>query len=136
VGPLRYLQTRADLDGDARPETLALVVGSFACGGSGCTLLVFRGEGNDLAIVHESGLFQSPLVPGTRRHAGWLDLVMPGSSLGVSSGRMELRFDGSRYRPFPSEGEDTAPIPETAPALLTMPPLPFEQLGQPLPCAP
>ncbi|MEB3321205.1 MAG: hypothetical protein VKI81_00085 [Synechococcaceae cyanobacterium] len=135
VGPLRYLQARTDLNGDGQPEILALVVGSYACGSGGCTLMILRSAAGGLEPVHESGLFQSPLRLLEQAHEGWRALTMPGSRMGVSSGVMELRRQGGTYRPVAAGGAGQEP-PATAPVVLTMPAVPFEQLGNPLPCEP
>ncbi len=134
VGPLRYLVRRADLDGDGRAEQLALVVGSYACGSRGCTLMIFQEGREALELVAESGLFQSPLYRLGGRHGGWSDLGMAGSRDGVASGWLELEFDGQTYRP-------AARLPLAPPgaavasqALLSLPPLPFERVGHPLAC--
>jgi hypothetical protein len=134
VGPLRYLRRQVDLDGDGRPELLALVVGSYTCGSRGCTLMVFRDGKGSLEPVAENGLFQSPLrlLPG--RHGGWRDLGMAGSRDGVASGWLELQFDGLAYRPGPLQAQAPDPAPLDPPPLLAMPAVPFERLGLPLAC--
>jgi hypothetical protein len=141
VGPMRYIHTRVDLDGDAQLEALALVVGSYACGSRGCTLMIFRRTESGLLPVSELGLFQTPLVVVSQRHAGWLDLALPGAVSGApdgaASGVVELRFDGTTYRPFPvPPPADPAAGPAEGTVVLQMDPVPFEQLGQQLPCAP
>ena len=136
VGPLRYLHNRIDLDGDGRLETVAVVVGSYACASGGCTLAIFReGEGGHLELVAESGLFQSPLRVISRRHRGWLDLTVPASLYGAPDGLLDLRFDGRSYRPVPLTPEEQAAVPAGT-VVLELLPLPFERLGHPLPCGP
>ncbi len=137
VGPLRYLPTTVDLNADGIAEVLTVVVGSHACGSGGCTLLIFRRGDDGLETIHESGLFQSPLRMLPERRNGWPDLSMPGSSYGVSSGVMELRFDGQTYRASPGNpsGEPVPSGPDSPP-LLTLPAVAFENLGLPLACAP
>ncbi len=134
VGPLRYLHNRIDLDGDGQLETMAVVVGSYACASGGCTLMVFREGGGGLELVAENGLFQSPLKVISRRHRGWLDLTMPGSLHGAPDGMMELLFDGASYRPVPGAGAEGARPTPPGTVVLELLPLPFERLGQPLPC--
>jgi hypothetical protein len=135
VGPLRYLSSRVDLDGEGTPETLALVVGSYACGSGGCTLLIFRDTPGGLEPIAESGLFQSPLRRLERRSGGWAELTMPATSDGVNSGVMELRFEGGSYR-FTRAATPPEPAadPGGSAVLLELPPVPFESLGLPLPC--
>jgi len=135
VGPLRYLSSRVDLDADGTPETLAVVVGSFACGSGGCTLLIFRRTAAGLEPIAESGLFQSPIRLLEQRQGGWADLTMPATSDGISSGVMDLRFDGRSYRITPSSAP-TAAAPAGSTVLLDLPSLPFETLGLALPCRP
>jgi len=135
VGPLRYLRRQVDLEGDGRPELLALVVGSYACGSRGCTLMVFRDGKDNLELLAESGLFQSPLRLLAGRHGGWRDLGMPGSRDGVASGWLELQFDGLAYRPGPLQAQGPGPAPPDSPVLLAMPAVPFERIGQPLACS-
>ena len=143
VGPLQWLQAAVDLDGDGSTEQLVAVLGSYACGSEGCTLLIFRQVGSTLALVAENGLFQSPLRSTGQRTAGWLDLTMPASLYGAQNGQRLLRFDGSTYQPLPSPGQPSpgqpAPAEATAqpvgPPLLEMGAVPFEQIGRTLPCA-
>jgi hypothetical protein len=136
VGPLHYLYNRIDLDGDARLETLAVVVGSYACASFGCTLAIFReGERGELELVAENGLFQSPLRVISQRHRGWLDLTVPASLYGAPDGLLELRFDGRTYRPVPLTPQEQAAEPAGT-VVLELLPLPFERLGRPLPCGP
>lgn len=136
VGPMRYLSNRVDLDADGTPETLAVVVGSYTCGSKGCTLLIFRPIPEGLETVAESGLFQSPLRRLERRSGGWSDLTMPATSDGASSGVMELRFEGGSYRVTQAtRPPEPAVDPGGSTVLLELPPVPFESLGLPLPCA-
>jgi hypothetical protein len=134
VGPLRYVHNRIDLDGDGRLETLAVVVGSFACSSGGCTLMLFRDGASGLEVVAENGLFQSPLKVISRRHRGWLDFTMPASLHGAPDGLMELRFDGRTYRAVPLATTDGAVAAPPGTVVLELLPLPFERLGHPLPC--
>jgi hypothetical protein len=134
VGPMRYLHHQADLNGDGTPELLVAVVGSYACGADGCTLMIFRGTATGLEPVAENGLFQSPLRLGNQRHHGWLDLLMPGVHDGVSGGLVQQHFNGSTYGPAAPDPGLPAELPQGAP-LLEIPALPFEQLGSPLPCS-
>ncbi|MCP9859053.1 MULTISPECIES: hypothetical protein [unclassified Cyanobium] len=136
VGPLRYLHNRIDLDGDGRLETVAVVVGSFACASGGCSLLVFRDVDGALELVAESGLFQSPLKVISNRHRGWLDLTLPASLHGAPDGVMELRFDGRTYQPVPLPGTEGPASGPPGTVVLELLPLPFERLGHPLPCGP
>ncbi|MDM7952944.1 MAG: hypothetical protein QUV07_06990 [Cyanobium sp. CZS 25K] len=136
VGPLRYLHNRIDLDGDGRLETVAVVVGSYACGSGGCSLLVFRDGSGGLELVAENGLFQSPLKVISNRHRGWLDLTMPASLHGAPDGLLELRFDGRTYRPVPLPEAEAAAGGPPGTVVLELLPLPFERLGRPLPCGP
>jgi hypothetical protein len=136
VGPLRYLFNRIDLDGDTRLETVAVVVGSYACASGGCTLAIFReDERGELELVAENGLFQSPLKVISQRHRGWLDLTVPASLYGAPDGLLELRFDGRSYRPVPLTPQEQAAAPAGT-VVLELLPLPFERLGRPLPCGP
>jgi len=134
---LRYLQQRADLDGDGPPELLVAVMGSYACGADGCTLMIFRDTATGLEPVAENGLFQPPLRLGNQRHNGWLDLLMPGvhdgGGGGGGGGLVQQHFNGSTYSPAAPDPGLPAELPEGAP-LLEIPALPFEQLGFPLRC--
>jgi hypothetical protein len=134
VGPLRYLVRRADLNGDGQAEQLAVVVGSYACGSRGCTLMIFRESDKSLELVAENGLFQSPLQRLASRHAGWSELGMPGSRDGVASGWLDLAFDGLTYRPVARLPQAPAVGAGASETLLTLPPLPFERVGHPLTC--
>jgi hypothetical protein len=131
AGPLRYLSSQVDLNGDGTPESLAVVVGSYACGSGGCTLLIFRHNAAGLEPIAESGLFQSPLRLLDQRQEGWAALTMPATSEGVTRGWTVLRFDGGSYRNAPVE--TAAPAGSTV--LFDLPAVPFETLGLPLPCA-
>lgn len=136
VGEMRYLHTAVDLDGDGQPEVVAAVVGSYACGSRGCSLFVFRRALSGLELVNELDLFESPLTIDGQSRYGWQNLTMPAAlALGGPPGELvHLVFDGRRY-----VRSDTPP-PQAPPGatsvVLQMEPVPFEQLGHPLPCAP
>jgi hypothetical protein len=85
-------------------------------------------------LVAENGLFPSPLQRLAGRPAGWSDLGLPGSRDGVARGWVELAFDGQTYRP--AARLNPVPLAEAVASgtLLTLPPSPFEQVGQPLVC--
>ncbi len=136
VGEMRYLHTLVDLDGDGQPEALAAVVGSFVCGSRGCTLFVFRRGPAGLVVVNELDLFESPLLIDGQRRNGWQNLTMPAAlSLGGPPGALvQLQFDGRQYARSPMA--PTLPRAGAATVVLQLDPVPFEQLGLPLPCAP
>jgi hypothetical protein len=136
VGELRYLHALVDLDGDGSPESVAAVVGSYACGSRGCTLFVFRRALSGLELVSETDLFESPLLIDGQSRYGWQNLTMPAAlALGGPPGeRVQLVFDGRRYQ---RTRETLPPAPPGATTVvLQQEPLPFEQLGLPLPCGP
>ena len=136
VGEMRYLHTAVDLDGDGQAEVVAAVVGSYACGSRGCSLFVFRRALPGLELVNELDLFESPLTIDGQSRYGWQNLTMPAAlALGGPPGELvHLVFDGRRYG-----RSDVAP-PQAPPGatsvVLQMEPVPFEQLGHPLPCGP
>lgn len=136
VGDLRYMHTLVDLNGDGQPEVVAAVVGSFACGSRGCTLYVFQQTPSGLELVNELDLFESPLLIDGQSRYGWQNLTLPAAlALGGPPGeRVQLVFDGRRYQ------RTTQVLPQAPPGaatvVLQLDPVPFEQLGQPLPCGP
>ena len=134
VGELRYVHTWVDLNGDGQPEVVAAVVGSYACGSRGCTLIVFQQAATGLELVNELDLFESPLLIDGQSRYGWQNLTLPASlALGGPPGeRVQLVFDGRRYQRT-TEVLPQAP-PGAATVVLQLDPVPFEQLGQPLPC--
>jgi hypothetical protein len=136
VGELRYVHTWVDLNGDGQPEVVAAVVGSYACGSRGCTLIVFQQAATGLELVNELDLFESPLLIDGQSRYGWQNLTLPASlALGGPPGeRVQLVFDGRRYQRT-TEVLPQAP-PGAATVVLQLDPVPFEQLGQPLPCGP
>jgi hypothetical protein len=136
VGDLRYVHNWVDLNGDGQPEVVAAVVGSFACGSRGCTLYVFRQAATGLELVNELDLFESPLLIDGQSRYGWQNLTLPAAlALGGPPGeRVQLVFDGRRYQRT-TEALPQAP-PGAATVVLQLDPVPFEQLGQPLPCGP
>lgn len=136
VGEMRYVHTLVDLDGDGEPESLAAVVGSYVCGSRGCTLFVFRRLLSGLELVNELDLFESPLLIDGQRRYGWQTLTMPAAlALGGPPGeRVHLVFDGRRYGRA-TEAPEPAP-PGATTVVLQLDPVPFEQLGHPLPCGP
>ncbi len=134
VGPLRYVQRQEDLNGDGLPERLVLVVGSYACGSRGCTLMIFREGSNTLEVVAENGLFQSPLQRLSVQHFGWNDLGMPASRDGAASGWRELQFDGLAYRPGRLLPQAPLAGSSLQASLFSLPEQPFERLGHPLLC--
>lgn len=141
VGPLRYVPRRADLDGDGRPELLAVVVGSYVCGSRGCTLLIFResvsGPEGGLELIGELGMFQTPLRLASRSSFGWQDLALPADYDASGPGWYVLRSDGRRY-PLSPEQPSLEPVGpgDLGDALVEVPAVPFEEIGLPLTCPP
>ncbi len=137
VGPLRFVASRADLDGDGRPEWLAAVVGSYVCGSRGCTLLIFRDGQGGPEPLGELGTFQTPLRATSQRSQGWLDLALPAGYDASSPAWYMLRSDGRSYPLSPAQPPLEPVEPGSLGAtLLEMPPLPFERIGRPLGCPP
>lgn len=149
VGPLRYLSRAVDLNDDGRPEQVVAVLGSYACGSRGCTLLVFRrseaGEepapdlsgpqGTGLRTVAELDLFQSPLWLTSRRQAGWRELLLPAPLDQGPPLRLVWQPGSGRYELSHEPGGADAAAGGLTP-LLEVEALPFEQLGRPLACNP
>jgi len=139
VGPLRYLNRAVDLDGDGREEQVVAVLGSYACGSRGCTLLVFRqggsAEAGGLEPLAELDLFQSPLWLSSRREAGWRELVMPAPMDQSQLVRLVWQPQHGGYGPAPGPAQPS-PAGSGLTPLLEMEALPFEQLGRPLSCEP
>lgn len=135
VGPLRYVPGRADLDGDGRPELLAVVVGSYVCGSRGCTLLIFREGAAGPELLGELGMFQTPLRLASRSSYGWRDLALPADYDASGPGWYVLRSDGQRY-PLSPEQPPLEPVGpgDLGVALLEVPAVPFEEIGLPLSC--
>jgi hypothetical protein len=139
VGPLRYLNRAVDLDNDGRDEQVVAVLGSYACGSRGCTLLVFRQGGvagsAGLEPLAELDLFQAPLLLSPRRQAGWRELVMPAPMDQGQPVRLVWQAQQARYGPAAGPAQPSEAGSGLTP-LLEMEALPFEQLGRPLTCEP
>lgn len=82
-----------DLDGDGRPEAIA-IEGNVACyGGTGqaFTILARNPDGSWRALATQWGV----PMPASTRHRGWLDIEFGGP--GMQAPR-RLRWDGKVYR--------------------------------------
>ena len=136
VGEIRYVPALVDLDGDGQPEALAAAVGSFVCGSRGCTLFVFRQTPSGLELVNELDRFESPLLIDGQSRYGWQTLTLPAAlAAGGPPGELvQLVFDGRTYR-LATEPAEAVPA-GAATVVLQLDPVPFEQLGLPLPCVP
>lgn len=102
AGPLRYVWSRVDLNGDGAPEVAATVVGPFVCGTGGCPLLIFQQRRGRLQPITAMGLFKEPLIVSDQKTKGWRNLI---SRVRWDAGRSTyalLTFDGRSYPTNPS----------------------------------
>lgn len=96
-GALRYLAGRVDLDGDGRPEVVALASGRDACGSGGCMAFVLRDHGEGYRLVSAISTVRAPILGATERSRGWRDLIVEVGGGGAEGGARRLRFDGKGY---------------------------------------
>ena len=80
---------RADLNGDALPEIVALAQGAAHCAGGACTLWIFRMDGSLLATARSAD-WPEPAISMSDGHR---DIIVWGAA-----GPEVLRFDGTAYR--------------------------------------
>ena len=92
-----------DLDGDGTDDLLVLLEDPNWCSDGGCTLLVFRNEGDaGYRLVTETRFTHAPIALGPQRHAGWHDLLVGVGGDGTQAGTVALQFDGERYPANPT----------------------------------
>ena len=96
---VRYMEGRADLDGDGRAEVVAHVVGPLTCGSGGCVTLVFAPAGDGLRLVPETTVSRAPVVALPERSCGWRDLAL---TKGGAGGRPGSPASASTARPTPA----------------------------------
>lgn len=102
TAPTRYVEARADLNGDGENELLVHVVGPAACGGGGCPTLVYTLLGSGywrMATIDASSL---PVRVSATRTRGWRNLIVAVSGDGAEAGDAELAFDGRGYPKNPT----------------------------------
>ena len=98
-----YRHASADLDGDGGDELLFLLDDPSWCGSGGCSLLVFRGEGEDgYRLVTRTRVARAPIRLSPQRHNGWHDLLVGVGGGGIQAGTVALQFDGDGYPSDPT----------------------------------
>lgn len=97
AGALRYVAGGADLNGDGKPEVVALALGREACGSGGCTAFVLRDTGTDYQVVTRITTVSAPILVGGDRSAGWRDLIVGVAGGGAKAGARILHYSGNSY---------------------------------------
>jgi len=105
----QYRWSKADLNGDAEPDAVVLLIDPEFCGSGGCTMLVFRGKGGAYEFVSLSTVTREPIymLPETRH--GWHTLSVRVAGGGIDAHAVILRFDGDSYPENPTLLEPAAP---------------------------
>lgn len=92
----RYRDAFADLDRDGSDDLVLLLDDPNWCTRDGCTLLVFRGEGQAFRLVGETASARAPISLSGYAHGGWDDLLVTVGG-DDAAGVVALEFDGARY---------------------------------------
>ena len=93
----RYAYGRVDLNGDGRPEVLAMPMGSIFCGTGGCNLLLLSDRGDGYAVINTFPISRLPVILSDQQTNGWHDLVLRESGGGVPPSYVRHTFNGTEY---------------------------------------
>lgn len=96
-GTWRYAASRVDLNGDAVPETLVLLLMDEPNG----TVIVLQETGADLSKIASIGGAYAPIYVSDRMSHGWRALIV--GATGADAGGHLLEYDG---RSYPDNAED------------------------------
>lgn len=97
--------TRIDLNGDGRREGVVLLKSphSYWCNENGCRMLVLEAGEERFEMCSEISSVRGPLIVTQARSHGWRDIVARVSGrTGWDAKDVALRFDGTRYPPYPA----------------------------------
>lgn len=107
----RHRDARVDLDGDGQDDLLVYLEDPYFCGSGGCSLVVFRNEGDTFTKVASTSVTRSPIAVGAAGPAGWRDLYVSIGGGGGASGVVRLVHEGGGYPGNPS----TLPVVDSMP---------------------
>ncbi len=93
-----FRRAQSDLNGDGQADAVVLLQGGDWCGTGGCTLVVFRGDGQDFVLVSASMVSREPIRLAGDSANGWKTLIV--DTKGV--GDVLMPFDGKAYPANPS----------------------------------
>ncbi len=101
-GPLfsHYDYTRSDLDGDGRREALVLFSGphNYWCDMNGCSLAVFKVDGDHFSVMSEMFPVRGPLYISENKTDGWKNLVIRVSGQSNADPKnVAMQFNGMTY---------------------------------------
>ncbi len=114
-----YFDAAVDLDGDGKPEVVALAAGPMVCGTGGCPVFVFAHGPEGVRLVTQIAIVQPPVRVSPRRSNGWRNLIVGIGGGGIPAAQAELKFDGKTYPTNPTvPPADAAPGVEGAAMLI------------------
>lgn len=104
--PHTFRYALVDLNDDGSRDAVVLINDSRYCGSGGCTLLVFRGNGQhghgSFELLSVSTVSREPIaVLGEKRH-GWHTLTVTIGGGGIRPCAAIMRFNGQTYPTNPS----------------------------------
>jgi heat shock protein HslJ len=94
---VRYVYSRADLNGDGREEVFVYLLGSTFCGTGGCNLQLFTRSPDGYTLVNEFPTSRTPVVISAATTSGWHDVFRLESGGGAAASYVRHTFDGMRY---------------------------------------
>jgi hypothetical protein len=71
-----YRYAKVDLNGDASPEVVVHLSGSYFCGTGGCTTLIFQQVRNQYQLVSRIPTSNAPIIVLGNISNGWNDLIV------------------------------------------------------------
>lgn len=93
----RYEFAGVDLNGDGRPEAVALFSGNDWCVQTGCSLVVFQLEETGYRPVTHVTRALPPVLVGPDANFGWKDLIVNTGGGAAPVRAVQLRFTGQGY---------------------------------------
>lgn len=131
-----YFDARADLDGDGRAETVALIAGPMVCGSGGCPVMIFTGDAaGGFVLIGRVSVVQGPVWLSPRGSHGWRNLVVGIGGGGMPGGKAELAHDGSAYPANPTV-PPAQPVVDAEGLELLVPEFASYKDGKPVPLPP
>lgn len=100
----RYSYTRADLNGDGALDALVAMEAPYGrwCGEHGCTLLVFKAQGDSFEPIQTIRPVRRPVYLMPLTTLGWRDIVVRVAGRDTPAKDVVLQFDGGTYPADPS----------------------------------
>src|SRR5262245_11665979 len=98
----QYRWSKADLNGDAAPDAVVLLVDPEFCGSGGCAMLIFKGKADGYEFMSLSTVTREPIFVLPETIHGWHTLSVLVAGGGLVAHQVLMRFDGESYPENPT----------------------------------